>query len=365
MPSYGYDQGNPFGDPNKFTRSTGEDEVNRFNSWMRSQPWWQQIRGSGTGDVTPAQEQQIAQAAQAQGITVPHDFHIDQGGNFNQKSRTKRNLIIAGLAGAAALSGGAALGAFGGMGAAGAGGAAAGGAGAAGAAGAGTLASTAIGSGFIPAIAGGTGLGALGGGAAAAGIGGGLASTALGSGMAAPIAGGTGISSAAGGGGVLSTLGTIGRNGQRLTDLGNTLSQGAGAMAGGRREDSNADMYAANANNRARLDAANFNAAIPGVRTTQVARGDLLANMHDAAPTGDPRIDKFGGGGLRPSAFGPDTTQAGNELKRQALMALMTKSDQLDPQITQPRKAGLGENLMAGAGMTSNILGTLGRFGGR
>lgn len=162
---YGYDHGNPFGDPNRFTRSTQQSEIDRFNDWMRAQPFWQQIRGANTGDFTDAQAQALVNALQANGITPPKDFHIDEGGNFNQKSRVKRNLIIAGAIAGGALTGGAALGAFG------AGGAAAGGVGAAGgsAAAAGTggaLASTAIGSGVLPAIAGGAG--AFGGTAAAA-----------------------------------------------------------------------------------------------------------------------------------------------------------------------------------------------------
>lgn len=102
---YGYDQGNPFGDPNKFTRGTQESEVDRYNQWMRSQPFWQQIRGTGTGDFTEDQQNQLSQSLQGQGIKVPDSFHIDEGGNFNQKSRTGRNLKIAGIIGGAALGG--------------------------------------------------------------------------------------------------------------------------------------------------------------------------------------------------------------------------------------------------------------------
>lgn len=104
---YGYDQGNPFGDPNKFTRSTGEDEINRFNSWMREQPWWQTVRQqAGNGDMSEQQQAQIVTAAKTAGITVPHDFHIDEAGNFNQKSRVKRNLIIAAAITGAVVTGG-------------------------------------------------------------------------------------------------------------------------------------------------------------------------------------------------------------------------------------------------------------------
>jgi len=64
-------------------------------------------------------------------------------------------------------------------------------------------------------------------------------------------------------------------------------------------------------------------------------------------------------GGLE-TPFGPDTTQAGEALKRNALSALMSGSDQVTPQVVKPREAGAGENLMAGAGMGMNVLGALG-----
>lgn len=174
---YGYDQGNPFGDPNKFTRSTGEDEINRFNEWLRAQPWWQNVKAqAGDGDMSDQQQQQIVTAAKQQGITVPHDFHIDEAGNFNQKSRTKRNLIIAAAIGGGVLTAGLASGAIGAGLGAGAAGASGGGAAATG----GVLGSTAIGTGMVPAIAGGTGLASLGGGAAAAaGVGGAAGASGL------------------------------------------------------------------------------------------------------------------------------------------------------------------------------------------
>jgi hypothetical protein len=119
-------------DPTHFTRGTSEVDVDTFNQWLRSQPFWQQIRGSNTGDLSDGQKQAIKQALAQQGIQLPKDFTIDKGGNINQKNRLQRNLIIGGAIGAAALGIPAAFGAFGG--AAGAGGAAAAsGAGAAGA----------------------------------------------------------------------------------------------------------------------------------------------------------------------------------------------------------------------------------------
>lgn len=128
---YGYEFGNPFGDPNKFTRGTQEDEVDRYNQWMRSQPWWNQARAGNQGDWTDQQKQALENSLRANGIVLPSDFHIDEGGNFNQKSRVKRNIGIGLAVGGAALGGLglAGLGPLGGLGgAAGAGsGAAAGG----------------------------------------------------------------------------------------------------------------------------------------------------------------------------------------------------------------------------------------------
>lgn len=319
----GYDQGNPFGDPNHFTRSTGEDEINRFNEWMRTQPFWQQARGTGTGDFNPAQEQQISDGLRSQGVNLPGAFHIDEGGNLNQKSRTKRNLIIAGMIGAGALTGGAALGAFGGAGAVGAGGAAAGagGAGAAGAAGAGTLASTAIGSGFIPAIAGGTGL--AGAGAAGAGIGG----AAL---------------TAAGGSGMRGALGTIGR-------VATGAEQG---RAGGRLAEQGANSQY----DRSRLDAAKLNLEAPGMRAQNSVRGDILANAQPLSITGP--ITHTGGkmptisGGLSPALLSDNTRSLGKDMSRQALMSQMAGDFQPTP---QPKSNGVDTAL--------NIAGTAGAVG--
>lgn len=109
---YGYEYGNTFGDPNRFTRGTQESEIDRFNQWMRSQPFWQQIAAQGQPGKhwSDAQAAMLQQALASQGIAVPKNFHIDEGGNFNQKSRVKRNLAIGGLIAAGLLTGGGALG---------------------------------------------------------------------------------------------------------------------------------------------------------------------------------------------------------------------------------------------------------------
>jgi hypothetical protein len=123
--------------PNLGYGKQSEATINQVNQWMRAQPWWNQIRGNNTGDLTESQRQQILRAAQANGVIVDEgDMEVDKGGNFNPKGHKLRNtLVVAGIAGATIATMGAA-GAFsgaaagGGSAAAGGGGAAAGGAGA-------------------------------------------------------------------------------------------------------------------------------------------------------------------------------------------------------------------------------------------
>lgn len=179
------------------------------------------------------------------------------------------------------------------------------------------------------------------------GGGGGGAAGSAAAGVDAAGMGSGGAIGTAGSGGLLGTLGSIGKFADPLRDLGSDLTGASAGLASGRRYDAQANAQAAG-----------FNLGAPSVRTSQVARGDLLSRMQDAPPTGDPRIDKFSGGGLRPSAFGPDTHAAGDALKRQAMQALLSGSDRL-----QPSQAGVGEDVLAGAGLGANVLGTLGKIG--
>lgn len=142
-----------------------------------------------------------------------------------------------------------------------------------------------------------------------------------------------------------------------LGALGGVLGDGASAAAAGRRSDA-AEQAQFNAlNNQALLGTSQFNLEAPGQRVGQVARGDILSSMQDAAPTGDPRIDKFAGGGLRPSAFGASSRQAGGELQRQALMALMSGSDKITPQLSTLPKAGKLETLGGISGLIGGLAG--------
>lgn len=217
--------------------------------------------------------------------------------------------------------------------------------------------------------AGGAAAGSAAGGDAAGGT---LASTQIGSGMAGTQAavpsamaaggiggGGTGFGAAGGG-----IFGALGKWGPMAGDIGRVLGEAAGASADGRRQDAQTNAYATAANNRALVDAATFNRDLPSIRTNQVSRGEVLNTMQDAPLTGDQRIDKFSGGGLRPSAFGPNSRAAGSELSRQAMSKLMDPaSDQLKPQMVDPTKASGWENAGAGIGLGLDIFSLLEKYG--
>lgn len=204
--------------------------------------------------------------------------------------------------------------------------------------------------------------GALGGGGAAGGAAAtsGVALPAETVGLAGSGFGGV-AASTAGGGGILSTLGKVGKYGQSASDIGEAFTNGAAGMRQGRAQDDLAGLSIATANNRAKLDTAKFNMEAPGMRAQQVGRGEIMQTMQDAPMTGDPRVDKWAGGGLRPSAFGPQSREAGGALSRQALQALLSGSDQIDPQLAQRTKAGAGENIASGVGLGLGVLGALGR----
>jgi hypothetical protein len=220
--------------------------------------------------------------------------------------------------------------------------------------------------------------GALGGLAAVPFVIGGAAATgataaATGSGAAGgvgPLAGGYGAATtaatvppalAATGGGAGGILGALGRYAPMIGDVANVTSEAAGGMADGRRADAQINARGIAENNQAKVQAAKYNLDLPSVRTNQVARGEVLNTMQDAPMTGDARIDKFAGGGLRPSAFGPQSRQAGAELSRTALTHLMDPStDRLTPQEIPETDGSLAENIMGGAGLAGNIISLLG-----
>jgi hypothetical protein len=222
------------------------------------------------------------------------------------------------------------------------------------------------------------GLGVMGGLAAlpfALGAGAAAAAPSASSGVG-PLAGGYGAATteatvpaslaANGGGAAGGILGVLGKYAPMVGDIGNIASQAAGGLASGRRDDAQVNARAIAENNAAKVAAANYNLNLPSVRTNQVARGEVLNTMKDAPMTGDPRIDKFAGGGLRPSAFGPNSRAAGAEMSRYALSNLMDPSkDRLTPQEIPETHASTPENIAAGIGLGGSILSLLQKYGGR
>lgn len=215
-------------------RQTSEQQLNEFNIWMRSQPWfqqWHQQRGlnpSGNGNrkLSRAEQSELENLMRQNGVNLDGGMHIDSGGSLNQKNRLGRNIAIGAAATGAALTGFglAGMGPLSGLG--GAAGVGAGGTGA-GLNAAGTFAAGA----GAPGAAGGLGVtaGTLGG-ATAAGSGAAalptLGSTPIGSGMgAAPSVGGA----SAGGGSFLNTL----QNGSRTAGRIDRGLDMAGRLAGG------------------------------------------------------------------------------------------------------------------------------------
>lgn len=270
-----------------------EATIDQVNQWMRSQPWWQQIKG-GSNDISEAQKQQILAAARAQGVVVDSsNMEVDKAGNFNPIGHKLRNgIIVAGIAGAAiaapylipAMTGG--------------GGAAGGGAAAAGALGPSTAANMAATAGIV------------GGGAVPAGI-----------------AAGAGGAGAAG----LGTAGWLKTAGNVADALGGMST----ARAAGRQAENQAaylgdrniiDLYKAQqdaAANRNTIDLSQkkFTLEAPQLRASNSVRGDVLANAQDATVSGiSPNIPvPTISGGLRPSMFSQNTRALGGLMSEQAL----------------------------------------------
>lgn len=325
----------------------------------------------------------VGQILQKYGVELPHDWvlHTDPNGQIDIQhlSWWQRNadwaiplMIVGGGVAAAAvpalIGGGAAAGG-------GAGGAAGGGTAAA--TGGGTLASTTIGSGFVPSLvpgaasslgAGGTagilgtgtiaadalgGGAALGGGEAAATTAAATVPEAAAPGALAPLessplvtpatagpAGATTLPAAP-----VSSLGPAGTSGvsapltgvQKYADIASKLSPVLSKAAEGRASGKEAETRANFAldqtalertrnNNqalldqmKAQIDAQNQYSKSQNQDTTSTQRGDLLANVQDVTAT-HPRANIVHyEGGIRPSALGPNAREAGRMLSTNAL----------------------------------------------
>lgn len=146
----------------------------------------------------------------------------------------------------------------------------------------------------------------------------------------------------------------------------------------------------------AAMERAKLGIEAPMARTKQAAYGDALNNVHDVNIDFTPKTGSLPSfdysGGLRPSLYGDHARAAGNELARQALLALMTKSDipampdvaeasdlvnlpeasglvelptatgaPTAPTLSGPHGSGVLENTLGGVGLGASILGALGK----
>lgn len=210
--------------------------------------------------------------------------------------------------------------------------------------------------------------GAFGGGAAAlsgAGDAGGAATTgAAGAGTGA-AAGTGGTVAATGGGGVLGTIGAATSLWDKIKGL-LPAAGNVGTVAGSAAK-TLADQQAAEDRQRTVRDAlalqdAKFTQDNGLARTKQVAYGDALKNVQDVNVDFQPRSGALPQstitGGLRPSLFGQNSKDAGAELSRQALLALMSGSDV--PKMSTPQPAGALQNALGGVGLGGSLVGALG-----
>lgn len=306
--------------------------------------------------------QQIAQILQSKGIQLPDRTFINPRSEALEGNRgwaglsgLQKALIIAATA-ATGVGAAGALGAFGGAGVAG------------GAAAGASSAAPAVGAG-----AGAAGLGVTSGLGSLAGVGAtGVLPTALGT--AAGVGGAAGAGAAgAGSSGLMKALQTAGKLGSLATGASQGLQAGryADANQNLERDRLAGSIYNTQQNaqfNKAQqeLQQRQFSLNAPANRAKQTALGDLLANVQDVNIT-PPSGIRMGNitGGLRPSALGPNARQAGGDLSRQALMALLDQRDQkfdpiqmiAPPQITPGTQPGKAENLLG-------ILGTVGGLAG-
>lgn len=311
-----------------------EATIDQVNQWMRSQPWWQQIKGQ-SGDISESQKRAILQQAQANGVVVDQgDMEIDKAGNFNPIGHKLRNtLIVAGIAGAA-------------------------------------IAAPYV----IPALTSGAPAAAA---IPASGVGG-MTATSLG----LPVTAGLGTAGAVGGG-TAGTIGTAAKIGGLLSggkgatgylDTAGRVADAIGAASSGRAAGRATEAQLAQGANRniidlyrAQQDAANsenafglnkvsagigvgnldlnqkqFSLDAPGKRASNSVRGDILANAQDAVGSGiSPNIPvPTITGGLRPSMFSANTRALGGEMSSQALKSQQA-GDQFSPLPTLPDyKAG-------------------------
>jgi hypothetical protein len=115
-------------------------------------------------------------------------------------------------------------------------------------------------------------------------------------------------------------------------------------------------------------DRAQMGLQAPGQRMRQSVLGSLIQNMQAAKVTPPPGVNMAQmSGGLSPALLSPAVRAGGGELQRQALLALLNKSDVPGPtdyptsgMIAPPayKGAGKGETLASLLGIGANIAGS-------
>ena len=321
MAAMGYSAGQPFGDPNQFTRSTGEDELDRANQWLRSQPWWTQIRGAGTGDLTKQQRAEIEHQLAVHGVDLPEEFHIDEGGNLNQKSRVKGRIVKGALIGGAALTGAglAGIGPLAGIG---------------GAAGGTTAAASAA-----PALG------------SEASILGATVPTITGSNLAGGIiAGGGGL--AAGGGTAAGAAGV----GSRILSTAQKLAPVLGEASASRQQ-------ANQARDVGNLNRFQIQESLPARRLATSTRASMVANRTPTvAQWGGPgsglrgETVKFTGGFSNPDLYNADTRALADDITHQNLLKHLRHGEDV-PEVD---REGAFDKILGGAATGASILGAFG-----
>lgn len=125
---------------------------------------------------------------------------------------------------------------------------------------------------------------------------------------------------------------------------------------------------------RATMDRAKMGVEAPSARMKQALLASLLQNARPASFSGLPKgvtVPQMSGG-LNPALINAAARSGAGELQRQALLALLTKSDVPQatdygktgmlplPQFQGYKGAGKGESFMSGAGLIGGLLGGLG-----
>lgn len=188
----------------------------------------------------------------------------------------------------------------------------------------------------------------------------------------AGLGGGAAAAGGAAGGamGLGSILGNVGKIGEAVSPILGGLAQG---RAQGKQQDYQNESAHGNALNNAllqemaaKINAANQNQGMRSRLAGDAVRGDMIANVQDVniPDNGRVKVAHFGGG-MRPSAMGPNARQAGSMLSSGAL------SDMGQPGIQAPGLTGNVADLPTNGfldkllGVATPALGTMGALYGK